>query len=133
VPLFAITTMRGPRWNSGVGIREQELWIEHAAFADGLVVRGIIVLGGPIRDPDHEVALIAVVAADEAAVRAIFAEDPWITVRILELRQSENGRYGLMVSAIDSEIRPWLSSRRAEVHSRRKATEQSFGPGISST
>jgi uncharacterized protein YciI len=88
VPLFAITTMRGPRWDSGVGPREQELWTEHAAFADELVARGVIVLGGPVQDPDERVvALIAVEATDEAAVNSLFADDPWITAGILELKE----------------------------------------------
>jgi uncharacterized protein len=74
VPLFAITTMRGPRWDSGVGPRGQELWSEHAAFADGLVAGGVIVLGGPVQDRDERVvALIAVEAADAAAVDSLFS------------------------------------------------------------
>jgi uncharacterized protein YciI len=88
VPLFAITTMRGPRWESGAGPREQELWTAHAAFADGLVGRGVIVLGGPVEDPDERVvALIAVEATDEAAVHSVFAGDPWIAGGILELKE----------------------------------------------
>jgi uncharacterized protein YciI len=88
VPLFAITTMRGPRWESGTGPREQELWTEHAAFADELVARGVIVLGGPVQDPDERVvALIAAEATDETAVHSLFADDPWITAGILELKE----------------------------------------------
>jgi uncharacterized protein YciI len=86
--LFAITTMRGPRWESGRGPREQRLWAEHAAFADGLVTSGVVLLGGPVQDPDERVvALIAVEATDEAAVHSVFAGDPWITAGILELKE----------------------------------------------
>jgi uncharacterized protein len=88
VPLFAITTMRGPRWNTLVGPREQELWTEHAAFADELVASGVIMLGGPVQDPDERVvALIAMESTDEAAVHSCFADDPWITAGILELKE----------------------------------------------
>jgi uncharacterized protein YciI len=80
--------MKGPRWDSGAGPRGQKLWTEHASFADGLVARGVIVLGGPVQDPDERVvALIAVEATDEAAVNSSFAEDPWITAGILELKE----------------------------------------------
>jgi len=80
--------MRGPRWNGDAGPREQELWTEHAAFADDLVASGVILLGGPIRDLDERVvALIAVEVRDEAALKSVFADDPWIVAGILELRE----------------------------------------------
>ena len=88
MPLFAITTMKGPRWNTLVGPREQELWAEHAAFADELVSSGVVVLGGPIQDLDERVvALIAMEATDETAVHSLFADDPWIPAGILELKE----------------------------------------------
>ena len=84
--VFAVTTMQGPRWDSNRDIREQEQWNEHADFADMLVARGSILLGGPVESSDDRVvALIAVDAADEAAVHALFADDPWIRSAILQL------------------------------------------------
>ena len=47
----------------------------HAAFMDGLVEDGFIILGGPLAD-EHRV-LHAVEAESEDAVRATFARDPW--------------------------------------------------------
>jgi uncharacterized protein YciI len=88
VPLFAVTTMKGPRWSNDEGPREQVQWLEHAAFLDELVARGVIVLGGPVRDPDERVvALIAVEAEDQAAVNLFFADDPWIIAGILGLKE----------------------------------------------
>ncbi len=84
---LAITTMRGPRWNSLGAPRQWEPWTDHPAFADGLVASGVIVLGGPVRDTDDRVALIAVEATDEAAVHSFVADDPWITEGILELKE----------------------------------------------
>lgn len=84
--------MRGPRWDPDIGIREQELWREHADFADALVGQGAFLLGGPVEDPDDRVvALIAVRAADEAAVHSLFADDPWVKTGVLRLK----------------EVRPW--------------------------
>lgn len=87
-PVFAVTTAKGPNWDQDRGIREQPFWTEHAAFSDDLTARGVIVLGGPISSDDPgDIALLAVEAPDEAAVRAIFAADPWTTHQIFRLRQ----------------------------------------------
>ena len=56
-------------------MREQDGWDEHAAFMDGLVDDGVILLGGPI-EGDRD-TLHVVEAPSEEAVRARFAEDPW--------------------------------------------------------
>ena len=53
----------------------QELWAEHAAFMNGLVRDGFILLGGPLGDARR--VLHAVEAEDEADVRERFAADPW--------------------------------------------------------
>ena len=73
--IFALTTDHGPHWDPGRGIREQEAWSAHAAFMDGLVDEGFVILGGPLAD-EHRVAHV-VEAASEDAVRATFARDPW--------------------------------------------------------
>jgi uncharacterized protein YciI len=56
-------------------MREQDGWDEHAAFMDGLVDDGFILLGGPL-EGDRD-TLHVVDAPSEEAVRARFAEDPW--------------------------------------------------------
>lgn len=84
---FAVITARGPSWNHQAGIREQAGWPEHAAFADGLVERGVTVLGGPVQTEDPDVvALLLVNAESEAEVRAAFAPDPWAAAGILRLK-----------------------------------------------
>jgi uncharacterized protein len=99
--VFAVTTAKGPNWDLARGIREQQGWDEHAAFADGLVDRGVVVLGGPISsDRDDDVGLLVVNAADEQEVRSIFSDDPWATNMVLRVK----------------EVRPWtlwLDSRRS--------------------
>jgi uncharacterized protein YciI len=65
----------GPQWDSSRPLEEQSGWDEHAAFMDGLVDEGFLVLGGPLAD-EHRVAH-AVEAESEDAVRARFARDPW--------------------------------------------------------
>ena len=44
---FAVTMVHGPHWDRSRPIREQDGWDEHAAFMDGLVDDGLIILGGP--------------------------------------------------------------------------------------
>jgi uncharacterized protein YciI len=65
----------GPEWDPSRPLEEQSGWPEHAAFMDGLVDEGFLVLGGPLYD-EHRV-VHAVEAASEDAVRAKLARDPW--------------------------------------------------------
>ncbi len=65
----------GPQWNPSRPLAEQSDWPAHAAFMNGLVAAGFIVLGGPLAD-EHRV-VHAVEAESEDAVRATFARDPW--------------------------------------------------------
>ena len=65
----------GPEWDASKPLEEQSGWPAHAAFMDGLVDEGFMVLGGPLAD---EVRVVHVVEAEsEDAVRATLAADPW--------------------------------------------------------
>ena len=73
---FFLVTLRrtGPEWDDSKELPEQSGWADHAAFMDGLVDSGFIVLGGPIDD----VRVAHAVEADsEDTVRATLARDPW--------------------------------------------------------
>ncbi len=90
--VFAVTTEKGPNWDDSRSIREQRSWEQHARFADDLVERGIIILGGPIGGgSDGDIALLAVAAEDEPALRSIFGDDPWTVHGVFRIK----------------EIRPW--------------------------
>lgn len=65
----------GPRWDRSLPLREQSGWSAHAAFMDGLVDRGFIVLGGPLDDDGRVVHAVQAESAGE--VRATLADDPW--------------------------------------------------------
>lgn len=65
----------GPEWVPARPLEEQSGWPEHAAFMDGLVRSGFVVLGGPLAD-EHRVVM-AVEAESDGAVRATLAQDPW--------------------------------------------------------
>jgi uncharacterized protein YciI len=65
----------GPEWDPSRPLEGQSGWEEHAAFMDGLVDEGFLVLGGPLYD-EHRV-VHAVEAESEDAVRAKLARDPW--------------------------------------------------------
>jgi hypothetical protein len=85
--VFAVRTAKGPRWQPTRGIREQPGFDEHARFADALVDAGVIVLGGPISsDSAEDVGLLVVEAADQDAVRAAFADDPWTTMGVFRIK-----------------------------------------------
>ena len=74
--MFLVILRRsGPEYDHSRPLEEQSGWLEHAAFMDGLVEDGFIVLGGPLADEYRVV--YAVEAESEETVRATFARDPW--------------------------------------------------------
>ena len=56
-------------------MEEQPGWPAHAAFMDGLVASGFVVLGGPLADEQRVV--LAIEAESEDTVRATLSRDPW--------------------------------------------------------
>jgi uncharacterized protein len=80
---YLVEQAKGPAWDHARGRREQDGWDEHAAFMDGLVEEGLVVLGGPIGEGDGDHALLIMDAPDEATIRARFAEDPWAGTKLV--------------------------------------------------
>jgi uncharacterized protein YciI len=88
MPVFAVITAKGPSWDHARDIREQPFWDQHAAFAEDLVDRGVIILGGPVgSDADDDIALLAVQASDKSTVRSIFGADPWAVHQVFRIKQ----------------------------------------------
>jgi hypothetical protein len=85
--IFALTLGHGPGWDPGRGIRDQQGWDEHAAFMDGLVDDGFVILGGPLGDGEQ--ALHMVEARDEQEVAARMGEDPWAPPGLLRIAALE--------------------------------------------
>ena len=74
--MFLVVLSRsGPEYDASRPLEEQSDWPAHAAFMDGLVADGFIVLGGPLADEVRTAH--AVSAESEDAVRATLARDPW--------------------------------------------------------
>jgi uncharacterized protein YciI len=65
----------GPEYQPSLPPSGQSGWTEHAAFMDGLVEDGFIVLGGTFDNDDRVVHVIE--ADSEAAIRQTLARDPW--------------------------------------------------------
>ena len=80
---FAVRLVHGPGWDSSRPIRSQDAWNEHAAFMDGLVDDGFIVLGGPVGDGME--SLHVVEAAAEKEIKERLAEDPWASAGLLQI------------------------------------------------
>ena len=72
---LVVVRQSGPEFDRSRPLEEQSDWRAHAAFMDGLVDAGFIVLGGPLADEERVVH--AVQAESEAAVRTTLARDPW--------------------------------------------------------
>ena len=72
---FVVLRRAGPAWDPSLPVEQQSGWDEHAAFMDGLVDAGFVVLGGPLADERRVV--LAVEADSEASVRSTLTRDPW--------------------------------------------------------
>ena len=76
MPAFLVTVRRsGPKWDPSRPLERQADWTAHAAFMDGLVEDGFIILGGPLDDEERVVHVVA--AESEEHVRATLARDNW--------------------------------------------------------
>jgi uncharacterized protein YciI len=75
---FLVTEVPGAAWDRGRPRRQQDGWDDHAEFVDRLAEEGVIVLGGPLGDPDYGPALLVARADSEAEIRRRLADDPWM-------------------------------------------------------
>ena len=95
---FAVRLVHGPGWDSSRQIRDQEGWAGHAAFMDGLVAEGMIILGGPLGDGEQ--TLHAIEAADEREIEKRLGGDPWASMGLLQIGSIQpwalwlDGRHG---------------------------------------
>jgi len=72
---LVILRRSGPDYDHAKPLEEQLGWDEHAAFMDGLVDDGVIVLGGVLGDEIRTAHVVR--ASSEEEVRATFGRDPW--------------------------------------------------------
>lgn len=79
---FAVINESGPAWDRSRPRREQEKWVEHAAFIDSLADEGFFLLVGPLSPTK---SLLIVDSESEHSARAKLAEDPWRKMGILRL------------------------------------------------
>lgn len=99
---FAVRLVHGPGWDPSRQIRDQGGWDEHAAFMDGLVEDGFVILGGPIGEGEQ--TLHVVEAADENEIEARLAGDPWASAGLLRIGVVEPWALWL-------DSRPWTPPR----------------------
>jgi hypothetical protein len=76
MPTFFVVERRsGPEWDGSRPLEEQRGWDAHAAFMEGLVDTGFVLLGGPLADEQR--VILVVEAESEHDVRATLSRDPW--------------------------------------------------------
>jgi hypothetical protein len=74
--MFLVILRRsGPEYDHSKPLEQQSGWLDHAAYMDGLVDDGFIVLGGVLGDELRTAH--AVEAGSEQEVRDRFGRDPW--------------------------------------------------------
>lgn len=80
MPVFVLIRERGPSWDHGRGLREQDAWDEHAAFMEELADEGFVFLGGPL---GSDQVMHVIVAESEEQIRDRVAADPWEPMGLL--------------------------------------------------
>lgn len=83
--LFAVVRTRGAAWDRARPLDAQEDWTGHAAFMNGLVSDGFVVVGGPLEGTDDVLLVVRASSADEVAAR--LAADPWSSADLLRVRR----------------------------------------------
>ena len=81
--LFAVIRSRGAAWRDDRAMEDQGEWAAHAAFMNGLVKDGFVVLGGPLEGTTD--ILLAVRAASPEDITERLAADPWSGMDLLRL------------------------------------------------
>ncbi len=97
--LWVVRNARGGPYDFSRDMREQQGWQEHAAFMNGLVDAGFVLLGGPLQG-DRETLLICS-AASEGDVRERLARDPWASSGMVVVKKVERWTIALSPPAID--------------------------------
>lgn len=82
---FAVILSRGSSWNDSARIEDQTDWEAHAAFMDGLVEEGFIILGGPLEGTRDVLHIVRALGDSEIAER--LADDPWQRSGLLGVKQ----------------------------------------------
>jgi uncharacterized protein YciI len=104
---YMVISTAGSNRDLAKGTREQVHWDDHAAFIDGLVDEGFMVLGGPLADEGG--AMIVVRAESEADVRERLRKDPWYVHGVLQLERIR--RWEIFVNELHrQESRPLAGS-----------------------
>ena len=88
---------RGPAFEPSRPLEAQADWAAHAAFMNGLVRDGSVILGGPLEGTADVLLVMRAASADDARDR--LAADPW-TVQDL-LRVSWISRWALRLGSLD--------------------------------
>jgi uncharacterized protein len=84
MPLFAVINTRGPAYQRGRTMEQQEAWRAHADFIDALVAEGFVLLGGPLDEPD---VLLIIRANSAPEIRDRFNADPWQRMALLRIKR----------------------------------------------
>jgi uncharacterized protein YciI len=87
MPFFAVRTCHGAGWEEERDIRGQRGWNAHAAFMDGLVTDGFLIVGGPLGDGAHTLHLVRADSREQIERR--MAGDPWATTDHLRIESIE--------------------------------------------
>ena len=95
--LFAVIRTRGPAFEPSRPLEAQTDWPAHAAFMNGLVRDGSVILGGPLEGTADVLLVMRAETAGEAERR--LAADPW-TARDL-LRVSRITPWTLRLGSLD--------------------------------
>ena len=118
MPVFALSMVHGPGWDDTRPIREQQAWDQHAAFMDGLVDDGFIILGGPLGDGARTLHVVQASGEQEIRTRA------W---------RGSLGVYGPAPDRLDrvmAALARWQAEQTAALTRGKRTTRQGTGPAL---
>jgi hypothetical protein len=81
--IFAVTRSRGPHWDPGRSMDEQQDWREHADFMNGLHADKFVLLGGPLEGTSDVLLVVRATTVEEITAR--LADDCWSKAGLLSL------------------------------------------------
>jgi uncharacterized protein YciI len=82
IPRVVLRVGPGPAWKEGPP-EDQPGWDAHAEFIDGLIERGVFVMGGPWTDRLGSMSIWE--GLDAGEVRRVMQDDPFVRNGVFEL------------------------------------------------
>ena len=97
--VYLVVREPGPAWLADRPACEQPLWLEHAAYLEGLFDRGLVLFGGPLVETQGKRVMVLAAASRQAAFD-LLARDPWTRGEVLRVASVHTWEWTLDAEAV---------------------------------